>query len=80
MGEVFDAAFVRRFEEFEEVETGSQALDVDVESSRGKAFIESDVADWGIEQAEAVRKLCQEINLTPDKPPREIVDQSIRGG
>ena len=69
MGEVFEAAFERRFFEQEAVETVQLSLDTQIEESRGQAEIPraSSEVDAGIAEAEFahLERLRQHIDLTP---------------
>lgn len=66
MGEVFDAAFQRRFEDLEDADQVAKGLDVAVETHRGRAVIPRPPIDAGTAaQAERVAALRRELDLDP---------------
>lgn len=66
MGEVFDAAFERRFQDLEDTDQVIQSLDRQVKASQGQAVVPRPaVAIAGTEEAEKLGQWCQEIDLSP---------------
>ena len=67
MGEVFDAAFQRRFTDLEDTHLVVQNLDAAVESRKGRTQIPRPFAvEIGNEEAIALKQFEREIDLTPD--------------
>ncbi|MGG6265406.1 DISARM system SNF2-like helicase DrmD [Leptolyngbya sp. AN03gr2] len=66
MGEVFDAAFQRRFVDFEESDRVIDGLDLAVEKHRGRAAIPTEEGDAGKVEAEALQTLADEVDLSPE--------------
>ena len=67
MGEVFDAAFQRRFLDLEEAEQVIDSLDQNVKSHRGRAAVPIPrTLTTGAEHLEALRILWKEVDLSPD--------------
>lgn len=67
MGEVFDAAFQRRFVDLEDTSSVVKGLDVAVNYRRGRSQIpRSPDLDAGSEAAIALHQLEQELDLTPE--------------
>jgi superfamily II DNA or RNA helicase len=67
MGEVFDAAFQRRFVDLEDTERVVKGLDVAVNYRRGRSQIpRNSDTETGSAAAEALHQLEQELDLTPE--------------
>jgi superfamily II DNA or RNA helicase len=67
MGEVFDAAFQRRFIDLEDTGRVVQGLDMAVNSRRGRSQIpRSSDTEAGREAAETLHQLEQDLDLTPE--------------
>jgi ERCC4-related helicase len=73
MGEVFDAAFQRRFEDLEDVEVVTKGLDADVAERRGKVAIPRQAVDTGTAQeAERLAALRKHLDLDPETLRRTL--------
>ncbi|WP_210437039.1 DISARM system SNF2-like helicase DrmD [Oxynema aestuarii] len=67
MGEVFDAAFQRRFIDFEDSDRVVRGLDEAVEKQRGRATVpRSPHTDTGSDCAIALQEFEKELDLTPE--------------
>jgi superfamily II DNA or RNA helicase len=66
MGEIFDAAFQRRFIDLEDERTITSALDHDVETTKGKTKIPRTEKLIAAEDVRKVEEFCREIDLSPD--------------
>lgn len=67
MGEVFDAAFQRRFEDLEDVDEVTKGLDADVEQRKGKIAIPRQAVDTDTaEEAERLAALRKHLDLDPE--------------
>lgn len=67
MGEVFDAAFQRRFVDLEDTASVNKGLDVAVNVRRGRSRIpRSTDTEAGRQAAEVLHQLEQELDLTPE--------------
>ncbi|MDA2923348.1 DISARM system SNF2-like helicase DrmD [Acidobacteria bacterium AH-259-L09] len=66
MGEIFDAAFQRRFVDLEDTDRVTQDLDADLETCRGQAKIETGETPSGVDQVQDISKFREEIDLSPD--------------
>jgi superfamily II DNA or RNA helicase len=67
LGELFDAAFQRRFEDLEPAADVQQMLDIDVAQQRGRAVVPKDRVDPKIvEEAERLVVLRRDLDLNPD--------------
>jgi superfamily II DNA or RNA helicase len=77
VGEVFDAAFERRFLDLDEGETLLTLLDHDVASTKGRAAVPRSVdLHEGEEYAREVRALAQHADISPDAL-RETLDVAL---
>ncbi len=71
MGEVFDAAFQRRFADLEDTESVTRTLDEAVEKTKGQVEIPRDM-QLGAAEAQRVADFCREIDLSPDTLRRTL--------
>lgn len=71
MGEVFDAAFQRRFSDLEDATSVADALDAAVENTKGRTDIPRDT-EIGAAQAERLEHFRREIDLSPDTLKRTL--------
>jgi hypothetical protein len=65
MGDVFDAAFQRRFTDSQDTAAVTEALDAAVDRAKGRADIPRDTA-IGAAEAARIADFCKEIDLSPD--------------
>ena len=65
MGEVFDAAFQRRFADLQDTAHVTRTLDAAVEKTKGRAEIPR-APDLGANEAQRLTELCREIDLSPE--------------
>jgi SNF2-related domain/Helicase conserved C-terminal domain len=65
MGEVFDAAFQRRFADLDDTEHVSSTLDAAVERTRGRTELPR-VPDLGGAEVQRLTYLCRQIDLSPE--------------
>jgi superfamily II DNA or RNA helicase len=65
MGEVFDAAFQRRFADLQDTEHVTRTLDVAVENAKGRAEIPR-MPDLGVAEVQRLIDLCCQIDLSPE--------------
>ena len=66
VGELFDAAFERRFQDLEDTDRVTESLDREMEATRGRAEIpREETTDTGEEEAERLGKLARQIDLSP---------------
>jgi superfamily II DNA or RNA helicase len=65
MGEVFDAAFQRRFADLQETGHVTRTLDTAVEKTKGRAEIPR-APDLGSAEAQRLMELCRQIDLSPE--------------
>jgi len=66
MGEVFDAAFEKRFEDQVDAKTVAKGLDADVDRRRGRAAVPRKKPDpANAKDAERLDKLCEDLDLAP---------------
>lgn len=65
MGDVFDAAFQRRFTDGQDSADVAEALDAAVGRAKGRAEIPRDTA-VGAAEAARIAEFCKEIDLSPD--------------
>jgi superfamily II DNA or RNA helicase len=67
MGEVFDAAFQRRFTDLEDADRVASGLDADVARQKGGAALPRQAVDAATaEESERLQRLCRHIDLAPD--------------
>ncbi len=71
MGEVFDAAFQRRFEHLQKTEEVTKELDADIERHRGRAEVitraaETAERDEGLEDQKHLEDFCRHVDLSPE--------------
>lgn len=67
MGEVFDAAFQRRFADLEDADRVASGLDADVARQKERAALPRQAVDAATaEESERLQRLCRHIDLTPD--------------
>ena len=67
VGEVFDAAFERRFVDLDEAEPLLSLLDKDVDSSKGRAAVPRPITmDTGERYAAQLTELAHHVDLSPD--------------
>jgi len=67
MGDVFDAAFQRRFDDLQDTKDVTEFLDLAIEQTRGRADIpHKTIEDMGADEAARVAELCRHLDLTPD--------------
>ncbi len=67
MGEVFDAAFERRFFDLEDAEVVARDLDADVEERKGRTTIpRHPVDEMTAEHANRIAALRQDVDLSPE--------------
>jgi superfamily II DNA or RNA helicase len=67
MGEVFDAAFQRRFVDMEDIDRITKELDTDLEQRKGRASIPRQLTrQLGTDEANRLSALCREIDLSPE--------------
>ncbi|WP_437578089.1 DISARM system SNF2-like helicase DrmD [Sorangium sp. So ce887] len=73
MGEVFDAAFQRRFADLEDAERVASGLDADVARQKDRAALPRQAVDAATAQeAERLQRLCRHIDLAPDTLRRTL--------
>ena len=65
MGEVFDAAFQRRFADLQDTEHVMRTLDVAVEKTKGRAEIPR-VPDLGDAEVQRLTEFCRQIDLSSE--------------
>ncbi len=65
VGEIFDAAFERRFSDQQNTDSVTSLLDAAVERARGRADLPHD-AQLGADEVERLAEFCREIDLSPD--------------
>lgn len=65
MGDVFDAAFQRRFTDSQDAAAVAEALDAAVDRARGRADIPRD-PEIGTAEATRITEFCKEIDLSPE--------------
>lgn len=67
MGDVFDAAFQRRFDDLQDTKDVTEFLDLAIKKTRGRADIPRKITgEMGTDEAERVSDLCRHLDLTPD--------------
>ncbi|MBZ0272686.1 DISARM system SNF2-like helicase DrmD [bacterium] len=67
MGEVFDAAFARRFVDLEDSDRVISGLDRDVETNRNRAEVpRKKNMSTGEQEKSRLEQMCREIDLTPE--------------
>ena len=67
MGEIFDAAFERRFQDLEQTETVMDELDHDIRMKSGKTVVpRAEVKIAGEEEQKKLEELCRELDLSPE--------------
>ncbi|MCC6316621.1 MAG: DNA helicase [Gemmatimonadaceae bacterium] len=75
MGEVFDAAFQRRFTDQLDTSSVTVALDADVDRRRGRTRVPR-LAEAGEDESERLQEFCREIDLSPDSL-RQTLDVAL---
>lgn len=65
MGEIFDAAFQRRFADLQDTDHVTRSLDVAVDSTKGRTEIPR-ASDLGAAESRRLAELCREIDLSPE--------------
>jgi len=66
VGEIFDAAFQRRFLEFADTETVIGGLDHDVAVTRNRAAVPREDFEHAVEEARKIAALGSDLDLSPD--------------
>ncbi len=67
VGEVFDAAFQRRFIDLDDAERVFKGLEAEVDRMKGKTDLPIRAGETGgQEETEKLKKLCQDVDLSPE--------------